>query len=73
MRDHQLKNAMVLHKYGAADVISEKNLSKIFLENYLIDIISHPKKVTNKSDNAKKLYQKNAANELADLVEKYVK
>ena len=46
MRDHQLKNAMVLHKYGAADVISEKNLSKIFLENYLIDIISHPKKVT---------------------------
>ena len=73
VRDHQLKNAMVLHKYGAADVISEKNLSKIFLENYLIDIISHPKKVTKKSDNAKKLYQQNAANELADLVEKCVR
>ena len=46
---------------------------KIFLENYLIDIISHLKKVTNKSDNAKKIYQQNAANELADLVEKCVK
>ena len=71
VRDHQLKNALILHKYGASDVISENSLSKIFLENYLIDIISNPNKTKEKSKNAKKLYPKNAAKELAYLIEKY--
>ena len=51
-----MKNAMVLHKHGAADVISQKNLTTKFLEDYLFNIISNPQNINNKAVNAKKLY-----------------
>ena len=69
VRDHQMKNAMVLHKHEAADVIPQNNLTTKFLEDYLFNIITNPQNIKNKAINAKKLYPNDAAEMLSNLIE----
>lgn len=68
--DHQLKNARVLEKVGAALVVLQPYLAEINLASLLIDYLDSPAKLRQMAENSLKLGQNEAANKILLEVEK---
>jgi UDP-N-acetylglucosamine:LPS N-acetylglucosamine transferase len=65
-----MSNARVLQDVGAADVVAQEDLSATWLRDYLINVIEKPARVRSMAEAMKKSAQKNAAGQLADLLER---
>ena len=68
--DHQTANARALEKSGAADVAPEKDLSAAWLVDYITGSMDNPKRLARISAALKSRSSANAAERLADLIEK---
>jgi len=69
VRNHQMSNARVLQDVGAADVVAQEDLSATWLRDYLINVAQKPDRLRLMAEAMKKSAQKNAAGQLADLLE----
>ncbi len=67
--DHQTANARALEKAGAADVVSEKDLSVPWLVDYLMESLRNPRRLARMSAALKARTPGNAAERLADMIE----
>lgn len=70
VRNHQMSNARVLQDSGAADVVSQEDLSGSWLRDYLVSVSEKPERLERMSAAMKKRAQSDAAAQLADLLEK---
>ena len=68
--NHQMANAQALVKLGAADVVSERNLTVAWLVDYLASCFRTPERLTRMSTAARAHGAANGAAALADLVER---
>jgi UDP-N-acetylglucosamine:LPS N-acetylglucosamine transferase len=59
----------VLQDAGAADVVSQEDLSATWLRDYLINVMENPARLRQMAEAMKKSAQDNAAGKLADLLE----
>lgn len=69
VRNHQMANARAMEKAGAADVISDANLSTAWLVSYLQEQIAHPERLEKMRSSAQARGRVNGAALLADLLE----
>jgi len=69
-RDHQTANARELQRKGGADIISQSELTESWLAGYVRACIENPAKLAAMRRNLATLARPNAAERLADLVEK---
>ena len=69
VRDHQMLNARALEKVGAADVISQDELTAEWLASYVMQTIEEPSRRTKQSQAALACANTNAAEEVANLIE----
>lgn len=67
--DHQTANARALEKSGAADVVPEKDLSVAWLVDYVSGSMDNPKRLAKISAALKARSHRDAAEQLAGLVE----
>jgi len=65
--NHQEKNAEVLVKAGAAEMILEKNLNGKFLAETIYRLYHNPKKIREMEKNSKKIGNARAAEEIVDI------
>lgn len=70
VRDHQMSNARVLQDSGAADVVAQEDLSATWLCDYLVNVFEKPERLKRMSNAMHKRAQTNAAEQLADLLER---
>ncbi len=70
VRDHQMSNARVMQDSGAADVVDQKDLSAGWLCDYLTNVAETPDRLAHMSAAMKKRAQTDAAERLADLLER---
>lgn len=70
MDDHQTSNARLLTDVGAAVVVNEDDVTVESLANLLQDLLSDPKRLAAMSAAAKSVARPDAAERLADLVER---
>lgn len=70
VRNHQMSNARVLQDVGAADVVSQEDLTSSWLRDYLMSVSEKPERLERMSVAMKKRAQSDAAAQLADLLEK---
>ncbi|MEE9367982.1 MAG: undecaprenyldiphospho-muramoylpentapeptide beta-N-acetylglucosaminyltransferase [Pontiella sp.] len=70
VRDHQMSNARVLQDTGAADVVAQEDLTATWLRDYLVNVSQKPVRLERMSAAMKKRGQSDAAEQLADLLEK---
>jgi UDP-N-acetylglucosamine--N-acetylmuramyl-(pentapeptide) pyrophosphoryl-undecaprenol N-acetylglucosamine transferase len=64
---HQLQNAKYLETAGAADVIEEKDLTPLKLQDYLADILRHPKKLKVMAERSRELRVLDASERITEL------
>jgi UDP-N-acetylglucosamine--N-acetylmuramyl-(pentapeptide) pyrophosphoryl-undecaprenol N-acetylglucosamine transferase len=69
MDDHQTANAAVLDKAGAAWVVRQDALDAAGLSQLLMEILTHPRSLSDRAAAAKALGHADAAERLADLAE----
>lgn len=69
-RDHQTANAEALERLSAADMVQEKHLETDWLADYVIGCMHSPQRLARLSTNLKKRSRVDAAERLADLVER---
>ncbi len=70
VRDHQMSNARVMQDSGAADVVAQDDLTATWLRDYLVSVSQKPARLERMAEAMKKRAQTNAAEQLADLLEK---
>jgi UDP-N-acetylglucosamine--N-acetylmuramyl-(pentapeptide) pyrophosphoryl-undecaprenol N-acetylglucosamine transferase len=70
VRDHQMSNARVLQDAGAADVVAQEDMSPTWLADYLVNVFEKPERIERMAVAMKKRAQSNAAEQLADLLER---
>jgi UDP-N-acetylglucosamine--N-acetylmuramyl-(pentapeptide) pyrophosphoryl-undecaprenol N-acetylglucosamine transferase len=70
VRDHQMSNARVLQDAGAADVVAQDDMTATWLCDYLINVFEKPERLERMMAAMKKRAQTDAAEKLADLVER---
>jgi len=70
VRDHQMSNARILQDSGAADVVAQEDLTDTWLSDYLVNVFQKPERLERMSLAMKKRAQTNAADQLADLLER---
>jgi UDP-N-acetylglucosamine--N-acetylmuramyl-(pentapeptide) pyrophosphoryl-undecaprenol N-acetylglucosamine transferase len=70
VRNHQMSNARVMQDSGAADVVDQDDLTATWLRDYLVSVSEKPGRLERMSVAMKKRGQSNAAQKLADLIEK---
>lgn len=70
VRDHQMSNARVMQDSGTADVVAQEDLTVTWLRDYLVNVSQKPARLERMSIAMKKRGQSNAAEQLADLLEK---
>lgn len=70
--DHQTQNAAEINKAGAGIVLKQKDFTVQKLKELLEDFIKNPKELKKMSDKAHKVGIKNAAERLADAIEKEI-
>jgi len=68
--DHQRYNAKLLFDVGAAVVVREDELSAVMLADILAGLINDPAGLAQRAAAARQVAQPDAAEKLADLVEK---
>lgn len=67
--DHQMANARAMEKAGAADVVSEHDLSVDWLVDYVSERVRTPSRLASMSAASRKRATRNGAEALADVVE----
>jgi UDP-N-acetylglucosamine--N-acetylmuramyl-(pentapeptide) pyrophosphoryl-undecaprenol N-acetylglucosamine transferase len=67
---HQLENARVLERAGAARIIEETGLTPERLAREILDLLSSPSRLTQMEQHARNLARPNAVSRIVDLVEK---
>ena len=70
VRDHQMSNARVMQDSGAADVVAQEDLSATWLCDYLVNVAQKPERLERMAAAMKKRAQADAAEQLADLLER---
>ncbi|WP_372808205.1 undecaprenyldiphospho-muramoylpentapeptide beta-N-acetylglucosaminyltransferase [Pontiella sp.] len=70
IRNHQMSNARILQDAGAADVVSQEDLSASWLRDYLLSVSEKPARLGRMATAMKKRGQSDAAARLANLLEK---
>jgi len=70
VRDHQMSNARIMQDSGAADVVAQEDLSSTWLRDYLVNVFERPRRIERMAEAMKKRGQSNAAEQLADLLER---
>lgn len=70
VRDHQMSNARILQDSGAADVVAQEDLTDTWLADYLVNVFQKPERLERMSTAMKKRAQTNAADQLANLLER---
>jgi UDP-N-acetylglucosamine--N-acetylmuramyl-(pentapeptide) pyrophosphoryl-undecaprenol N-acetylglucosamine transferase len=70
VRDHQMSNARIMQDSASADVVAQEDLTSTWLRDYLISMAGNPARLERMSAAMKKRAQSNAAERLADLLEK---
>ncbi len=70
VRNHQLANARAMEKYGAADMVEEKDLEAEWLAEYLDGMMRAPTRLARLGAAARQRGRTRAADELADLTER---
>ncbi len=70
VRDHQMSNARIMQDSKAADVIAQEDLTASWLRDYLVNITENPVRLERMVSAMKKRAQSDAAQRLADLLEK---
>jgi UDP-N-acetylglucosamine--N-acetylmuramyl-(pentapeptide) pyrophosphoryl-undecaprenol N-acetylglucosamine transferase len=70
VRDHQMSNARILQDSGAADVVAQADLSATWLCDYIVNVYENPDRLDHMSTAMKKRAQTDAAELLADLLER---
>lgn len=70
VRDHQMSNARVMQDSGAADVVAQQDLSATWLRDYLTSVSEKPGRLERMGLAMKKRAQSDAAQQLANLIEK---
>ncbi len=70
VRDHQMSNARVMQDSGAADVVAQQDLTATWLRDYLVNVSQKPGRLERMGTAMKKRGQVDAAQRLADLIEK---
>lgn len=70
VRDHQMSNARILQDSTAADVVDQRDLTATWLRDYLINVSEKPGRLERMSTAMKKRGQSDAAQQLANLIEK---
>lgn len=71
--DHQLYNAKVLEKVGAAKIILNKNLNAEKLDLEIQNIVNYPQLIDKMGKNAEKIAVSNVENKIYDEIRKLVK
>ncbi len=66
---HQLRNAQVLERAGAARLIPENELTPERLVNEISSLLDHPARITELEHNARCLARPNAARDIVNLIE----
>jgi UDP-N-acetylglucosamine--N-acetylmuramyl-(pentapeptide) pyrophosphoryl-undecaprenol N-acetylglucosamine transferase len=69
VRDHQMSNARIMQDTGAADVVSQEDLTSSWLRDYLMSVSEKPERLERMSAEMKKRSQSDAAAQLASLLE----
>lgn len=70
VRNHQMSNARIMQDSGAADVVAQEDLTSTWLRDYLVSVSEKPGRLERMGIAMKKRGQSNAAQQLADLLEK---
>lgn len=70
VRDHQMSNARIMQDSGAADVVAQQDLTATWLRDYLVNVSEKPGRLERMGTAMKKRGQSDAAQRLADLIEK---
>ncbi len=70
VRDHQMSNARILQDSGAADVVAQEDLTATWLCDYLVNVSENTERLERMAVAMKKRAQTNAAEQLADLLER---
>ena len=70
VRDHQMSNARVLQDSGAADVVAQEDLTATWLCDYLVNAAQKTERLERMAFAMKKRAQTDAADQLADLLER---
>lgn len=70
VRDHQMSNARVLQDAAAADVVAQEDLTATWLRDYIVNVSEKPARIARMAAAMKKRAQSDAAEKLADLVER---
>lgn len=70
VRNHQMGNARALQDAGAVDVVAQEDLTSTWLRDYLVRIEKHPERLERMDAAMKNRARENAAEKLADLLEK---
>ena len=71
--DHQMYNAKVLEKVGAAKIILNKNLNAEKLNLEIQNIVNYPQLINKMGKNAEKIAVSNVENKIYDEIKKLVK
>ena len=70
VRDHQMSNARVMQDSGAADVVAQEDLTATWLCDYLVNVAQKSERLDRMAAAMKKRAQTNAADQLADVLER---
>lgn len=70
VREHQMCNARILQDSGAADVVAQEDLTATWLRDYLLNVFENPERLARMKMAMRKRAESNAAERLADLLEK---
>jgi len=70
MRDHQMANAMALKKTGGVEIMAEKEITAATLSDFIRECYRNPERLDKMRESLKKIPPDNAADKLADLLEK---
>ena len=70
VRDHQMSNARVMQDSGAADVVAQEDLTATWLCDYLVNVAQKPERLERMAAAMQKRAQTDAADQLADLLER---
>jgi len=70
IRNHQMSNARIMQDPGAADVVAQEDLTATWLRDYLVSVSEKPGRLERMGVAMKKRGQSDAAQQLADLLEK---
>jgi UDP-N-acetylglucosamine--N-acetylmuramyl-(pentapeptide) pyrophosphoryl-undecaprenol N-acetylglucosamine transferase len=70
VRNHQMSNARVMQDAGSADVVAQEDLTDTWLCDYLVNVVQKPERLEQMAAAMKKRAQTDAADQLANLLER---